>query len=222
MSTLRLSSQSWHGLLNRISVISTATTPPEYHVTDPAAPSEYDDSRSVASLPRYSVIEPFETYVDSEVALSTPIMPSLPRRAEEISDRRRDTPAFGGRDAQTQHIFNIEGDNKAKPWAVLKLYSSASSSSASPHIYGDGEVSGSVTLSLDSPQTVNLIEIILRGRIIKGNLQEETFKFLEHTLPVWSKASGHPHHPTTGPSQDLMDGSLETLFGHFLSHFLQR
>ncbi|KAJ8494406.1 hypothetical protein ONZ45_g13242 [Pleurotus djamor] len=103
------------------------------------------------------------------------------------SRRRRDTVSQLPRREPVEHLYQLVSGG-GKPWAVLKLLSSAKSSKSLPTFYEKETVHGSLDLSVDKFDSIQAITVTVTGRIITGAGSNESFTFLTNTLSLWSKA----------------------------------
>ncbi|KAF5346155.1 hypothetical protein D9758_009962 [Tetrapyrgos nigripes] len=135
---------------------------------------------------------------------STTSLPAYTRRASP-SPRRTTRP-------KTEHIVelsNISGiggatSKKSKPWAVLKIYSSARSSKSLPVFLEGDKITGSLTLDLGhggwmSSSTgvgdaITSVKIVVRGEFASGNINtvEGNRTFLEMPTELWTKDAHNP------------------------------
>jgi len=126
----------------------------------------------------------------------------------------------------TEHLFHVF-NAKGKPWITLKVYSSAKSSKSLPTFFEKENIHGLLELDAekgDSIQAItatvcvfcpnefhqlNLLSLQVTGRIITGPNIDDSFVFLNHTQPIWSKSPDSPRLPS------LSDGALgDRLLGH--------
>lgn len=107
----------------------------------------------------------------------------------------------------TEHVFEIK-DKKKKPWATLKLSSSARSSSSLPTFLEGDKITGSVTLDLSSCEKILGVSILvsavfrgvlhldfivqIRGQIITGPQNKDRLYFLDTSTPLWVKGMANP------------------------------
>ncbi|KAJ7455297.1 hypothetical protein B0H11DRAFT_2161071 [Mycena galericulata] len=138
-----------------------------------------------------------------------------------------DLPAYTRRNTLAQpiarrepveHVYPLE-DGKGRPWASLTLLSSAKSgkSSISPAPF---------QLTAEKGDSIQSVSVTVTGRIVTGSSVDDTYIFLNQSLPLWSKAESR----TTGAATKLLgacvwpfsislpkavsvkDGSHDTLF----------
>ncbi|KAJ7455216.1 hypothetical protein B0H11DRAFT_2161031 [Mycena galericulata] len=93
--------------------------------------------------------------------------------------------------ALTEHVFDIK-DKKKKPWATLKLASSARSPSNLPTFLEGEKITGSVTLDLSSSENILGVSVLIRGQIITGPQNQDRLCFLDHSTPLWLKGMANP------------------------------
>ncbi|TFK66220.1 hypothetical protein BDN72DRAFT_823709, partial [Pluteus cervinus] len=167
-------------------------------------PSRTSARVAVASrLSAMSVAPPQYSAVDTS-GFDTSPSSRLPRYSSLLSSEPLASPISSTTDTtRAQHTFSVDGDTKATPWATLKVFGSTSSL----QVRGGENVTGSVNLNLESPQSIQSIHILLRGRISTSSWADSIYTFLEHTVPIWSKTSGSPQSTATTPSSKN-DGKL--------------
>ena len=134
-------------------------------------------------------------------------------------------PVPAARREPTEHVFQLS-EGKGKPWVTLKLHSSAKSSKSLPTFFEKENINGQLELSAERGDNIQAITAIvsltyiksltlglmpqqLSGRIISGAVSNDTFTFLNQTLPIWSKSLDCPRVPS--PSEGA---SSTKLLGH--------
>ncbi|KAL1727881.1 hypothetical protein EV714DRAFT_253423 [Schizophyllum commune] len=132
-------------------------------------------------------------------ALQTPpATPSLPSLVDE------ELPCYSRRDAlgsseprtPTEHTYTL-GDGK-KPWLTLTMVSSARQGAVVPQYYEKEHIRGTVKLRADKRDSVQAINLLVKGRVITGASASDSFTFLNLNALLWSRAGGvnsenHPH-----------------------------
>ncbi|RXW17835.1 hypothetical protein EST38_g8027 [Candolleomyces aberdarensis] len=118
-------------------------------------------------------------------------------------------PVPAARREPTEHVFQLS-EGKGKPWVTLKLRSSAKSSKSLPTFFEKENINGQLELTAERGDNIQAITAIqLSGRIISGAGSNDTFTFLNQTLPIWSKSLDSPRVPS--PSEGA---SSAKLLGH--------
>ncbi|KAF8893773.1 hypothetical protein BD779DRAFT_1669314 [Infundibulicybe gibba] len=145
-----------------------------------------------APLPRYSTLEPLNREAaDPEEALASPRYSSV-FRPEPSYDT---IPSTSPTARSTEHQFHLT--KKEHNWATLKIISSASSPKQPPKYLGGENIRGTFELMLEKPDSINSVNISIKGRIItcanEGADDGETFVFLNQSIPLWDKMQGDPN-----------------------------
>ncbi|KAL1738217.1 hypothetical protein HDZ31DRAFT_7623, partial [Schizophyllum fasciatum] len=117
--------------------------------------------------------------------------PSLPSLVDE------ELPCYSRRDAlvsvseprtPTEHTYTL-GDGK-RPWLTLTMVSSARAGAVVPQYYEKEHVRGSVQLRADKRDSVQSINLLIKGRVITGASANDSFTFLNLNALLWSRAGG--------------------------------
>jgi len=95
---------------------------------------------------------------------------------------------------QVEHAYHLT-NSKNKPWATLKLRSSAKSPSLIPTFFQHEDIVGSLELNLDKVETISAVTVTLKGRLVTGAGSNDAQKFLERHVTLWSKSMGDPRAP---------------------------
>ncbi|KAJ7170804.1 hypothetical protein C8R43DRAFT_944647 [Mycena crocata] len=145
-----------------------------------------------------------------------------------------DLPAYTRRNTLAQpiarrepveHIYPLT-DGKSHPWASLTLRSSAKSVKSVPTFFEKEHINGSFQLTADKGDSIQSVTITITGRIITGSSVDETYVFLNQSLPLWSKADSRSSGAATKllgacvwpfsiplpKAVSMKDGSHDTLF----------
>ncbi|KAF8896106.1 hypothetical protein BD779DRAFT_1433414 [Infundibulicybe gibba] len=106
----------------------------------------------------------------------------------------------------TEHVFYAE-DSKGRPWATLKVHSSAKSSKSLPTFFEKENINGSLTYLLRRGIPSMLLRYVwtdsffqISGRIITGASADDSFTFLNIHVPIWSKSLSVPRLPSQSPA----------------------
>ncbi|KAF7327977.1 Pkinase-domain-containing protein [Mycena kentingensis (nom. inval.)] len=99
----------------------------------------------------------------------------------------------GGVREPTEHVFELK-DKKKKPWATLRLTSSARSASSLPTFLEGGKVAGSVALDPVNSEKILGITIAIRGSVVTGPNDSDRTVFLELSTPLWLKGTDAGDH----------------------------
>lgn len=111
----------------------------------------------------------------------------------------------------TEHIYQIN-DGKV----VLRLYSSAKSTKNLPTFFEKENLTGQLDLTAERANSIQAIHITvgvqafhyvglgahysqITGRVITGSSLNDSFVFLDHTIPVWSRSPDTPRLPSSSP-----------------------
>ncbi|KAF8206140.1 hypothetical protein K438DRAFT_2013934 [Mycena galopus ATCC 62051] len=132
-----------------------------------------------------------------------------------VSQSVTSLPAYTARDRPstasavrelTEHVYEIK-DKKKKPWATLKLKSSARSSTSLPTFLEGDRITGSVTLDLSNSEKILGVSVLVRGRIVTGLSEQNSYYFLDVTTPLWLKGMPNPRDSNPG-SRSQFNGKL--------------
>jgi hypothetical protein len=122
------------------------------------------------------------------------------------------------------HVFTLS-NSKGKPWAMLRLISSATSSGRMPTYYQGDRIIGSFSLNLEKQEAISSITatvsnhvisctrlVLIRplqvtGRIVTGAGSEDVFKFFDHTSVIWNKLMGDPRSTEQGDYKGKLKGN---------------
>ncbi|KAJ7170926.1 hypothetical protein C8R43DRAFT_71609 [Mycena crocata] len=124
------------------------------------------------------------------------VSPSVTSLPAYSAYARRPSTAGATREP-TQHVFEIK-DKKKKPWATLKLSSSARSATSLPTFLEGDKIAGSVTLDLEHSEKILGVSILIRGQIITGPQERDRTCFLDTSTPLWLKGMADPRDPDPG------------------------
>jgi len=102
--------------------------------------------------------------------------------------RRRDTVSAPSRRDPVEHIYQLV-DGRSRPWAILRVLSSAKSAKSLPTFYEKEDIKGTLDLHLDRGDSIQAITVSMMGRIITGSGSSDSFTFLNSTHTIWSKSS---------------------------------
>jgi hypothetical protein len=107
----------------------------------------------------------------------------------------------------TEHVFELL-EGKSKPWATLKVYSSAKSSKSLPTFFEKESITGLLELTVEKGDGIQAITATVSGRIISGACTNDSFLFLNQTLAIWSKSvdSSRVPSPSEGASSPKLSG----------------
>ncbi|EKM78643.1 hypothetical protein AGABI1DRAFT_59597 [Agaricus bisporus var. burnettii JB137-S8] len=92
----------------------------------------------------------------------------------------------------TEHTYQIN-DGKV----VLKIHSSAKSSKSLPTFFEKENIRGQLTIDAEKGDSIHAIYITITGRVVTGSSEGDSFIFLRHNVPVWSRASDAPRLPSS-------------------------
>ncbi|KAJ6520896.1 hypothetical protein DFH09DRAFT_1331546 [Mycena vulgaris] len=107
----------------------------------------------------------------------------------------------------TEHVFEIK-DKKKKPWATLKLSSSAPRATSLPTFLEGDKINGSVTLDLSNSEKILGVSILIRGSVVTGLRADDRVCFLDTTTPLWLKGMANPRESNVATSASPYDGRL--------------
>ncbi|KAF5372740.1 hypothetical protein D9615_010121 [Tricholomella constricta] len=109
----------------------------------------------------------------------------------------------------TEHVYLL--NEKNRPWVTLKLYSSAKSSKSLPTFFEKENINGILEINADRGDSIQSITATITGRIITGANAGDSFTFLSHSLPIWSKSLDVPRlpSPSEGASKSKLLGRCE-------------
>ncbi|CAK5269750.1 unnamed protein product [Mycena citricolor] len=179
---------------------SRLTSDPDYESSDEGLENKQDqqgagrvglksrlaDGVSVLNIPRLLTRPMSHSSVYGDPFSSAASVTSLP--AYSAHERPR---TAGSVRPPTEHVLDLK-DRKKKPWATLKLQSSARSSSALPTYLEGEKITGSVTLGLSSSENILGVSILIRGQIVTGPNEQDRVCFLDLTTPLWIKGGSTP------------------------------
>ncbi|KDR84257.1 hypothetical protein GALMADRAFT_54975 [Galerina marginata CBS 339.88] len=153
--------------------------------------------QSVSTLPPAYTLSRAEGSNSNAISLSAPQPGAPPRYSAVFGDPEQDE--FFGAQPTEHEYFLRSGLIKSKPWARLRIRSRPSSTpNKAPKFFGGDNIAGMVGLNLDSPQVVNSISLLLRGRIVTSFAVGGSYTFLEYSHNVWNKSAGDPRGTTAG------------------------
>ncbi|KIK62889.1 hypothetical protein GYMLUDRAFT_84300 [Collybiopsis luxurians FD-317 M1] len=94
----------------------------------------------------------------------------------------------------SHYLFPLK-NSKGKIWASVNLQKENLQRVNNVPVFLEGAspISGSVTLDLESPETIQSIAIAIRGRAITGANEGGSHTFLDRALSLWSKDQGEPN-----------------------------
>lgn len=98
----------------------------------------------------------------------------------------------------TEHLHQLF-DGKGMPWASLKVFSSAKSTKSLPTFFEKENLNGTLELDVGKGESIQAITATVTGRIITGAGSDDSYTFLNLTVPIWSKAPDAPRLPSTSP-----------------------
>ncbi|KAJ7782336.1 hypothetical protein DFH07DRAFT_320702 [Mycena maculata] len=127
--------------------------------------------------------------------------PDLP-----IYTRRPTPPPAAARVEQREpKKFAFEIKNRGKTlWATLLVHGDPRLSKVIPTVLEGSNLEGSFALSLQSPDAIQAICIVIKGEIVKGTVPLSRTAFLESKKLLWSSAEGDPQAPgNTGKNSTL-------------------
>ncbi|GLB40290.1 hypothetical protein LshimejAT787_0801610 [Lyophyllum shimeji] len=109
----------------------------------------------------------------------------------------------------TEHVYLLTEKNR--PWVTLQLYSSAKSSKSLPTFFEKENITGTLEINADKGDSIQCITATVTGRIITGANAGDSFTFLSHSLPIWSKSADVPRvpSPSEGASKSKLIGHCE-------------
>ncbi|KAG6916056.1 hypothetical protein DXG01_008629 [Tephrocybe rancida] len=109
----------------------------------------------------------------------------------------------------TEHVYLLTEKNR--PFVTLKLYSSAKSAKSLPTFFEKENINGTLEINADKGDSIQSITAVVTGRIITGSGAGDSFKFLTHSLPIWSKSPEVPRvpSPTEAASKSKLLGRCE-------------
>jgi len=90
------------------------------------------------------------------------------------------------------HHFHLK-NNMKKPWLTLHLIGCPSTSKNVPRFIEGQDVIGSVNLELDQVDAINAVTLSVRGRLLTGAGERDSYTFLDDTHVLWSKGMGDPN-----------------------------
>ncbi|KAJ6576649.1 hypothetical protein DFH09DRAFT_1149928 [Mycena vulgaris] len=164
-------------------------------------------------------------------------------RPGPVPQSASDLPAYTRRNTLAQpvprrepveHIYPLV-DGKGRPWASLTLRSSAKSGKSVPTFYEKENINGSFQLSAEKGDSIQSVTVTITGSIITGSSVDDTYIFLNQSLPLWSKADNRSSGAATKllgacawpfsiplpKAVSIKDGGHDTLF-HLPETFLER
>ncbi|TFK44167.1 hypothetical protein BDQ12DRAFT_640627 [Crucibulum laeve] len=163
-------------------------------------------------LPEYSAENPissgsiiYENIYHSHDEPESPLPP--PRYSAMFT--QAPGPSSSNAPASEAHEFHIGVSGKSKPWGTFKILSRTDPSTHKlPRFYGGDNITGIVELMLNASQNIQSISLTLKGVIIISAVVDTgSHTFLNHSITLWSKASGDPR--DTLPSATKFEGRLK-------------
>jgi len=121
---------------------------------------------------------------------------------------RRNTPQnVAIRREPTEHVCQLT-EGKNRPWATLKIYSSAKSTKSLPTFFEKEPVNATLEIHAEKSESIHQITATVTGRIITGANLNDAFTFLSESLSVWSKSpeSSRVPSPSEGASGSKLTG----------------
>ncbi|KAJ7364223.1 hypothetical protein DFH08DRAFT_682227 [Mycena albidolilacea] len=110
-----------------------------------------------------------------------------PQSADLPAYTRRNTLAQPiARREPVEHLYPLS-DSKGRPWATLSLRSSAKSGKSVPTFFEKEHINGFFQLTAEKGDSIQSVTVTVTGRIITGSSVDETYVFLNQSLPLWSK-----------------------------------
>ncbi|KAJ7507137.1 hypothetical protein B0H11DRAFT_1970392 [Mycena galericulata] len=109
--------------------------------------------------------------------------------------QRRPTPPPRPAQAELEpRKFTYELKNRGKtPWATLFIHGDPRfNNRIIPTVLEGSNLDGSVTLNLQSPETIQAVCILIKGEIVSGSAPMTRTAFLESRHELWSAAEGDP------------------------------
>ncbi|KAH9482506.1 hypothetical protein JR316_0004606 [Psilocybe cubensis] len=89
--------------------------------------------------------------------------------------------------------FHITTSAKSKPWTNLRIYGPSSGNGQKVlRFSGNDLITGSLDLNLETPQTINSINLSLRGRVITTSYEDGACTFLDLPIVSWNRNNGDP------------------------------
>jgi hypothetical protein len=137
----------------------------------------------------------------SSIALAGPAQAELPPYV-----RRTSSQHLTQQRPHVEHAYHL-GNSKNKPWATLKVRSSAKSPKLIPTFFQYEDIVGSLELNLEKGDTISAVTVTVKGRIVTGAGSSDAQKFLERNVTLWSKSMGDPRAPR--PSETAHSGKLQ-------------
>ncbi|KAF5331828.1 hypothetical protein D9611_008920 [Ephemerocybe angulata] len=126
----------------------------------------------------------------------------------------------------TEYTFPIRGFGKSKPWATFRLFNAEPLRSRTknrgkyPRFSNEQQMLGNVELSLESPQTIRSIKLILKGTLITAaSADSGSLHFLDHTYVIWDRKFGDPQELMHGRAPASQKDSNGKLDGNWLFPF---
>ncbi|KAG7451337.1 uncharacterized protein BT62DRAFT_927015 [Guyanagaster necrorhizus] len=95
--------------------------------------------------------------------------------------------------------------NKDKPWATLKVFSSAKSAKSLPTFYEKETINGVVELEVERGDSIQAVNATVTGRVITGAGMDDVCSFLNITIPVWTK-NGNSRSPSPASENNKLCG----------------
>ncbi|KAH6902825.1 hypothetical protein BKA70DRAFT_1434444 [Coprinopsis sp. MPI-PUGE-AT-0042] len=161
-----------HSFIPRFVSESASGLPPPY---EPAGVRRNRRHHSQQPLPLYSTA----TALD------------LSRRADTVND-----PEHGALKIKHEFHLSSKGEATGRPWVTLQLQARQPDTNQKyPKYHGGDPVQGEVKLDFVRSQTVNSVQLSLRGRFITSALAEGIFTFLNQTFTIWDRNMGDPRVP---------------------------
>ncbi|TFK22449.1 hypothetical protein FA15DRAFT_559352, partial [Coprinopsis marcescibilis] len=169
--------------------------------------------------PSYSTLVPVDhtSPVDTDGASFRTLVPPSrrstfrpPRYSSVVESGQEDLD--GSLEGQFPYCYPIKSGFRNKKWATLYIqnwrgHNNRQSKTTPFKVFGGDAISGVLELELESSQTITAIKLTIKGKIITGYLDADTFNIVEHPTTVWDRSRGDPKNPHATKAFDGVFGS---------------
>ncbi|TRM64338.1 hypothetical protein BD626DRAFT_491497 [Schizophyllum amplum] len=115
-------------------------------------------------------------------------LPSLVDEELPCYSRRDNLPSPSTPRTPTEHTYTL-GDGK-RPWLSLTMVSNARAGAVVPQYHEKEHVRGTVHLRADKRDSIQAVNLLIKGRVITGASAGDSFTFLNLNAPLWSRSGG--------------------------------
>ncbi|KDR78970.1 hypothetical protein GALMADRAFT_154856 [Galerina marginata CBS 339.88] len=137
------------------------------------------------SGPTSGVLATDGTHLDTETSNVADLPLYTPGRRSVSRATSREEP-------QMKEFLYDTKNRKGKAVAVLNVIAERSYSKHIPTFLQDTPIKGSVSLSLDKPDTIQSVVLLIQGQFLTGASPDQQLNFLNLTCSLWSPSSGEP------------------------------